>query len=194
MLIQQSANLARQNRSKPLAYAIDSKLTALGKDERAIAASPYVYAGDIKFTEPAFAKITVHKQQSANHLIKQVTGFRIGSKERGRQRPSRLLHLFSHLHARFGRKRGDMNKLRAAAASAAIAGLMIDESLLPANPTDEHRERLERLHGETVKALARNSRRDELSAFNATVNNRQARRAARKNIKCNLGNALAATG
>jgi len=83
VLIQQSANIARETRSKPLAYAIDSVLTAMGKDERAIAASKYVYAGDIKFTEAAFNKTIVHNQQSANHLIKQVTGFRIGSKEKG---------------------------------------------------------------------------------------------------------------
>jgi hypothetical protein len=83
VLIQQSANIARaEGRRTPLARAIDSKLTAMGKDERAIAASPYVYAGDIKFAELAFNKTTIHKQQSANHLIKQITGFRVGSKER----------------------------------------------------------------------------------------------------------------
>ncbi len=62
------------------AHAIDSKLTALGKDERAIAASPYVYAGDVKITDRAYNKTKVHKRISANHLIKQVTNFRVGSK------------------------------------------------------------------------------------------------------------------
>jgi len=84
VLLQQSANLARkQGLQRPLARPIDSVLTAMGKDERAIAASRYVYAGDIKMTEAAFNKIIVHNQQSANHLIKQITGFRIGSKEKG---------------------------------------------------------------------------------------------------------------
>jgi hypothetical protein len=66
------------------AFAIDSKLTAMGKDERAIAASPYVYAGDIKIADEAFNKVKVHNRISANHLVKQVTGFRIGDKGTGK--------------------------------------------------------------------------------------------------------------
>ena len=79
VLIQQSVNLQAQGIHSPV-YPIDSKLTAMGKDERAIAASPYVYAGDIKITEEAFNKTKVHKKISANHLIRQVTSFRVGSK------------------------------------------------------------------------------------------------------------------
>jgi hypothetical protein len=79
VLLQQSANLRRRGMNSP-AHAIDSKLTAMGKDERAIAASPYVYAGDVKITEPAFNKIKVHKRIPANHLVKQITNFRVGSK------------------------------------------------------------------------------------------------------------------
>ena len=79
VLIQQAANLRAKGINSP-AWPIDSKLTALGKDERAIAASPYVYAGDIKITEEAFHKVKVHKNRSANHLLVQVGSFRIGSK------------------------------------------------------------------------------------------------------------------
>ena len=79
VLIQQATNLRQRGASAP-AFAIDSKLTAMGKDERAIAASPYVYRGDVKITEYAFNKTKVHKRISANHLLKQVTGFRVGSK------------------------------------------------------------------------------------------------------------------
>jgi hypothetical protein len=75
VLIQQA-----QNKGWP-AYAIDSKLTAMGKEERAIAASPYVIAGDIKITEEAFNKTKIHKGRSANHFITEVTNFRLGSKE-----------------------------------------------------------------------------------------------------------------
>jgi hypothetical protein len=75
VLIQQA-----KNKGWP-AYAIDSKLTAMGKEERAIAASPYVISGDIKITEPAYDKTKVHKGRSANHLLLQVTSFRLGSKE-----------------------------------------------------------------------------------------------------------------
>ena len=79
VLIQQAENLRAQGVSAP-AHAIDSKLTAMGKDERAIAASPYVYRGDVKITEYAFHKTKVHKGISANHLLKQIGSFRVGSK------------------------------------------------------------------------------------------------------------------
>ena len=75
VLIQQAINKGHPAR------AIDSKLTAMGKDERAIAASPYVYAGDVKIADEAFHKTKVHKRISANHLVKQVTSFRIGDKD-----------------------------------------------------------------------------------------------------------------
>jgi hypothetical protein len=75
VLLQQAKNLGWP------AYPIDSKLTAMGKEERAMAASPYLIAGDVKITDEAFNKTKVHKGRSANHLITQVSNFRIGSKE-----------------------------------------------------------------------------------------------------------------
>ena len=75
VLIQQAANLGQP------VMAIDSKLTAMGTEERAIAAAPYVNEGDVKITEPAWNKTKVHKGRSANHQITQVSNFRIGSKE-----------------------------------------------------------------------------------------------------------------
>ena len=51
------------------------------RSERAIAASPYVYKGDVKITEHAFNKTTVLKRISANHLLKQIGSFRVGSKD-----------------------------------------------------------------------------------------------------------------
>jgi hypothetical protein len=80
VLIQQSQNEARQQGRRALAFAIDSKLTAAGKDERAIATSPYIYGGKIKITEQAFDKTMVLKGRTANHLLMQVTGFRVGRK------------------------------------------------------------------------------------------------------------------
>jgi hypothetical protein len=79
VLLQQAENLRRQGKHSP-AYAIDSKLTSMGKDERAIAASPYVIAGGIKITDQAWNKTSVHKGRSANHLITQVSNFRLGMK------------------------------------------------------------------------------------------------------------------
>lgn len=60
------------------AHAIDSKMTALGKDERAFNASRYVYPGKVKITEHAFNKTKDYKGANRNHFMTQVTGFRIG--------------------------------------------------------------------------------------------------------------------
>ncbi len=81
VLIQQSINEAKRAGKRPLAHAIDSKLTAAGKEERAIAAAPYVIAGKVKITEPAYEKTMVLKDRSANHLLTQIADFRLGSKQ-----------------------------------------------------------------------------------------------------------------
>ncbi|OQW59484.1 MAG: hypothetical protein A4S14_05890 [Proteobacteria bacterium SG_bin9] len=67
------------------AQAIDSKLTALGKDERAISVSGYVYRGMVKISDHAFNKITIYKQKSRNHFLEQVESFRIGNKKDNRE-------------------------------------------------------------------------------------------------------------
>ncbi len=46
------------NRGMP-AHAIESKLTAMGKDERAFSVSGYVHQGKVKYTEHAFNKTVV---------------------------------------------------------------------------------------------------------------------------------------
>ncbi len=58
-----------------------ARITAMGKDERAIAAGPYVIAGGIKITEEAWNTTAVHKGRSANHLVMQISNFRLGSKD-----------------------------------------------------------------------------------------------------------------
>jgi hypothetical protein len=40
------------------ATAIDSKLTAMGKDERALSVSGYVFRGEVKYTEYAYTKVS----------------------------------------------------------------------------------------------------------------------------------------
>jgi hypothetical protein len=67
------------------ATAIDSKLTAMGKDERALSVSGYVYRGSVKYTDHAFNKTTVHKRKSRNHLSDQIESFRIGDKDNKRE-------------------------------------------------------------------------------------------------------------
>jgi len=76
ILLQQAA------RRNWLAHPIESKLTAMGKDERAISVSGYVYRGNVKYTDYAYNKTTVYKRKSRNHLVEQVESFRIGDKEK----------------------------------------------------------------------------------------------------------------
>jgi hypothetical protein len=44
------------------ARAIDSRLTAMGKDERAISVSGYVHRGLVKYTDRAFEKTVIYKR------------------------------------------------------------------------------------------------------------------------------------
>lgn len=75
VLLQQAA---RRNWN---ARAIDSKLTSVGKSERAISVSGYVYQGRVKITRPAFERVITYKNISRNHLLGQVLGFRVGVKD-----------------------------------------------------------------------------------------------------------------
>lgn len=61
------------------ARAIESKLTAMGKDERAINVSGYIHRERVKYSEHAFTKTSVYKGKSRNHLLEQVESFRIGT-------------------------------------------------------------------------------------------------------------------
>jgi hypothetical protein len=67
------------------ASPIDSKLTAVGKDERAISVSGYVYRGMVKLSKPAYDKVTTYKGTTRNHFLAQVLGFRIGDKDGTRE-------------------------------------------------------------------------------------------------------------
>jgi hypothetical protein len=63
------------------AQAIDSRLTALGKDERAIGISGNHYRGEVKLSREAHDKVSTYKETTRNHLRGQVIGFRIGDKD-----------------------------------------------------------------------------------------------------------------
>ena len=67
------------------AQAIKSKLTAMGKDERAISVSGYVHRGLVKYTERAFEKTVIYKRHLRNHLLDQVESFRVGDRESDRE-------------------------------------------------------------------------------------------------------------
>ena len=64
-------------------HKIDSGLTSVGKDERAISVSGYVTQEMVKLSEHAFGKTMIFKNASRNHFISQVTTFRIGDKDSG---------------------------------------------------------------------------------------------------------------
>lgn len=67
-------------RSGALVFPIDTKMTALGKEERALNASPAVYQGKVKFSDHAYNKKSNFKGQNRNHMLAQVCGFRMGQK------------------------------------------------------------------------------------------------------------------
>lgn len=74
ILIQQGRNRGWKT------HAIDSKLTSLGKDERAISVSGYFWQEKIKVSKFAYAKEIQFKGVSKNHLLSQISQFRIGDK------------------------------------------------------------------------------------------------------------------
>jgi hypothetical protein len=63
------------------AHSIDSKLTAMGKTERALSASGYVHQGLVKISQHAFDKVVDYKGTTRNHLLSQVLGFRVGNRD-----------------------------------------------------------------------------------------------------------------
>ena len=75
ILLQQAAR-----RNWP-AHAIESKLTAVGKDERAISVSGYVTRGDVKISRAAYEKIMNYKARNGNHFLMQTFRYQIGVKD-----------------------------------------------------------------------------------------------------------------
>lgn len=63
------------------ANAIDTDLTAAGKDGRALTASGYHFRGEIKISKYAHDKVVRFKGVTKNHLESQVMGYRMGDPE-----------------------------------------------------------------------------------------------------------------
>jgi len=77
-------------------YAVNEmpqKLTQLGKAERAINVSGYVFRGMVKILETAYDRVLTYKQVTKNHLLGQVLGFRVGDVE---DRADDLLDAFTY--------------------------------------------------------------------------------------------------
>ena len=74
--------------------AIDSKLTALGKDERAINCSGQVYRGEVKLMRTAYQRTKDYKGILRNQLLSQLLTFRPGDKDN--KRADDLLDCFTY--------------------------------------------------------------------------------------------------
>ena len=61
--------------------AIESKLTAMGKVERAYAAAPYVYQRQVGICREPYEKTMTYHERSANHWVEQMVGFRVGKED-----------------------------------------------------------------------------------------------------------------
>jgi len=86
--------LLQQARRRNLpASELPQKLTQLGKAERAINVSGYVYQGKVKILKTAHDRHITFKQVSKNHLLGQVLGFRVGDTE---DRQDDLLDCFTY--------------------------------------------------------------------------------------------------
>ena len=75
--------------------ALPSELTSAGKDARAINASGPVFRGEVKLTQPAYDKHVKFKGSTRNHMVSQVTGFRIGDRD-AHKRADDLLDTFCY--------------------------------------------------------------------------------------------------
>lgn len=63
------------------AQPIDSKLTAMGKDERAISVMGHVSSQQVKLSRHAYEKVSQYNGRNGKHFMMQVFGFQIGVKD-----------------------------------------------------------------------------------------------------------------
>ena len=62
-------------------HEIDAKYVSLGKDGRALAVEPHATGGRVKLSRSALDRRTNYRGVVANHLVRQVTGFRAFDKD-----------------------------------------------------------------------------------------------------------------
>jgi len=62
-------------------HEIDAKFVSLGKDGRALAVEPHATGGRVKLSRSALERRTNYRGVAANHLVRQVTGFRAFDKD-----------------------------------------------------------------------------------------------------------------
>lgn len=76
-------------------HPIDSKLTAMGKSERALDVSGYVFRGLVKFATEAWNKVMPYKGVHRNHLASQIFEFRVGDED-AKAKEDDLLDTFTY--------------------------------------------------------------------------------------------------
>lgn len=87
-------------------HPIDSALTSQGKDERALAISSHIHCGKLKLSKFAYDKVFSHKGITRNHLIHQVTTFRLGDKESAKRADDALDVFVYGVHLGVGTETG----------------------------------------------------------------------------------------
>jgi hypothetical protein len=70
-----------QRRPEWRVHGIDSKLTMMGKKERALNVSGHVAAGEVKWTEQAYTRVVTYKGSTKNHALAQVLRVSMDSKD-----------------------------------------------------------------------------------------------------------------
>jgi hypothetical protein len=76
-------------------YAIDPKVTARGKDERALGVSGYAFNGNVKITDHAYHKTVELKDVTKNHLLDQIENFQLADPDAAK-RADDLLDCFTY--------------------------------------------------------------------------------------------------
>jgi hypothetical protein len=90
VLLQQAAKIPGAQ-----AHPINTALTSMGKDERALNVSGYHYRGLCKITDAAFNKVTTYNRRTLNHFTEQVTSFRMADKD-ARKREDDLTDAYTY--------------------------------------------------------------------------------------------------
>jgi len=85
--------LQQARRRMLLVHEMPEKLVQLGKAERAINVSGYVFRGMVKLLETSYDRVLTFNQVTKNHLLGQVLGFRVGDTE---DRQDDLLDAFTY--------------------------------------------------------------------------------------------------
>ncbi len=100
ILLQQAKNRGWKMRS------IDSKLVQYGKDERVVSISGYYHQEKIKISEWAFRKTMPFKGATRNHLLTQLTSFRLGDPDAHKRSDDLLDAAVYGIAIGLGNKRG----------------------------------------------------------------------------------------